>query len=286
MKTIYIDVYFLINFTVDLLALYFAALFSKVPTTRRKICLAALLGALFATGAMFLPNIPIVKLALSILSLILMCLVATKRVTLKRRLKHAFSFFIFSALVGGAAYFLFGVLDGLLSDTLTDLGGGTVNRKLLIFSVIVLLSIGVFKMFVSVFSSSSAERHVLTEINFLGKSIRLDAFVDSGNLAVDPMDMRPVLIIKEGCARELFSNDIIELRDPDILPREVRRRIRLLPISRGGQTHVLVGIRVDSVFVGEGREEISVTVAIDKEGGDFGGYYALMPSAAISDAVK
>ncbi len=287
MKTFYIDVYFLINFTVDVLALYFSALFSKVPTSARRLCIAAFFGAAVATGVVFLSDEPFLKLAFSALSLILICVVATKRISMKRKLKFLVSFLMFSALVGGGAYFVFGIFDSLLSDSLSGLSGGTVNRKLLLFSVIVLLSIGVFKMFVSAFSSNQTERYIETEISFLGKSIKLEAFVDSGNLAVDPMDMRPVLILKRQCARELFSDDIIELSDPDMLPREVRRRIRLLPISRGGHTHVLVGIRVDSVYVvGKRKEEIFVTVAIDKEGGDFGGYYALMPSAAISDVVK
>lgn len=287
MKTLYIDVYFLINFTVDVLALYFAAVFSKVPTSLRRLIISSLLGAAIAVCAVFLPDFPIIKLAVSAISLAVICIIATKRVSFKRRVKFLFAFILFSAMVGGGAYFLFGVLDNLLSDSLAEMGGGAVNRKLLFFSLIVLLSIGVFKMFVSVFSSNQSERFVETEISFFGKSISLEAFVDSGNLAVDPMDMRPILILKEKYARELFSKEIIELSDPDRLPRDVRRRIRLLPISRGGSTHVLVGVRVDSVFVGkENKQEVSVTVAIDKEGGDFGGYYALMPSAAISDASK
>ena len=287
MKTLYIDVYFLINFTVDILALYFSAIFSKVPTSAKRLCVASLIGASVATLAVFLPSLPILKLLFSLFGFVLICAVAVKPVSFKRRVKLSFSFIMFSALVGGGAYFLFGAFDKLLSDSITEMSGGAVNRKLLLFSVIVLLSIGVFKMFVSAFSSNQTEEYVKTRINFLGKSVVLDAFVDSGNLAVDPMDMRPVLIIKEKYAREIFSKDIIELSDPDLLPKEVRKRIRLLPISRGGHTHVLVGVRVDSVYVGEeSREEISVTVAIDKEGGDFGGYYALMPSAAISDVNK
>lgn len=286
MKTLYIDVYFLVNFTVDVLALYFSSLFSKVPTSVRRISLAALLGGAVASILVFLPDLPVLKLLLSFGSLILISHVATKPVSRKRRLKFSFAFLMFSALVGGGAYFLFGVLDEFFYDSLANVSGAAVNRKMLLFSIVILLSIGVFKMFISAFSSNQTERRVKTNITFLGKSLTLDAFVDSGNLAVDPMDMRPVLILKETYARELFSKDIIELSDPDILPKEVRKRIRLLPITRGGHTHVLVGVRVDSVSVGEEMEEISVTVAIDKEGGDFGGYYALMPSAAISDAVK
>mgnify|MGYP003299422300 CR=1 FL=1 len=287
MKTFYIDVYFLINFTVDVLAFYFAAFFGKVPTTSLRLCVAAALAGAVATAGVFLPDIPAVKLLFFSVSFAIVGAIATKKVSLKRKIKFLLAFLMFSALVGAGAYFLFGVFEGLLSDSLAEVGESTVNRKLLVFSIIILLSIGVFKMFVSVFSSNQTERHVEVEIIFLGKSITLEAFVDSGNLAIDPMDMRPILILKEKSARDIFSREIIELSDPDALSRNVRKRIRLIPVSRGGETHVLTGVRVDSVYVGHDRkDEVSVTVAIDKEGGDFGGYYALMPAAAIGDAVR
>ena len=58
-------------------------------------------------------------------------------------------------------------------------------------------------------------------------------------------------------------------------------------MSRGGATHVLVGVKTDGVRVikGETKEEVRVTLAVDKEGGTFGGFGALMPSAALDNAV-
>ena len=46
MQTLYIDVYFLINFTVDFIALYFAVTFAKVPSGTRRLLFGALIGAL------------------------------------------------------------------------------------------------------------------------------------------------------------------------------------------------------------------------------------------------
>ena len=140
-------------------------------------------------------------------------------------------------------------------------------------------------MFISLFSSNATERSVRIKISFLGKSVLTDAFVDSGNLAIDPMDMNPVLIIKNNVARCIFPENIVNLSDPDLIDREARRRIRLIPISRLGATHVLTGLRTDGVCViKDGKEKpVFVTVAIDKEGGDFGGYSALMPASAIED---
>ncbi len=142
-------------------------------------------------------------------------------------------------------------------------------------------------MLVSLFSNVESEESVDLEICFLNKTAIVTAFVDSGNLAVDPMDMSPVILIKKEVAETILPENISGLCDIDSLDRKVKKRIRLIPVSRGGETHVLVGVKVDSVKIikNESTEEISVTLAIDKEGGTFGGFKALMPSAALEHAL-
>ncbi len=283
MKTLYIDVYFLINFTVDMLSLYFAAIFSKVPTSTARLILSSVVGALLACGVVFLDELVWLKMLCSAFILLLMAIIGTKRIKFARRIKFMLSFLIFSALVGGGVYFLWGLFDKYLYNSVSSVSGGSVNRKLLMLAIIVLLSIGVFKMLVGMFSSKESDNSVELEISFMGKSVRTEAFVDSGNLAMDPMDMRPVLLIKSELATSIFPSNVVRLGDPDLIEPNVRRRIRLIPITQGGQTHILTGLKPDGVSVlsGERREEISVTIAIDKEGGTFGGYEALLPSASL-----
>ena len=288
MKTLYIDVYFLINFTVDILSLYFAARFSKTQTDTRRLIIAAAVGASVAMAAVFLPEYPLLKFLAAGVGLFAMGFIAPKGVGAKRRFKYIFSFLIFEALVGGGVSFLWGILDKYISEFFIGADGGAVNRKMLFLSLIILLSIGVFKMLVSFFSNIEGERSVDVEICFLEKSIVVTAFIDSGNLAVDPMDMSPVLFIKKELAKTILPQNIIELCDIDSLDRATKKRIRLIPVTRGGHTHVLVGVKADSVKVicGDKTEQIPVTLAIDKEGGSFGGFEALMPSAVLDNAIR
>jgi sigma-E processing peptidase SpoIIGA len=287
-KTLYIDVYFLINFTVDLLSLYFAARFSKIPTTIKRLIIASLFGALSAVGIVFLPENTLLKFVAASVGLLLIGFIAPKKITLRRKIKYIFAFLIFEALVGGGVTFIWGLLDRYISDFFNGFEGGAVNRKMLFLSLIVLLSIGVFKMLVSLFTNVETEESVDLEIRFLNKTAIVSAFVDSGNLAVDPMDMTPVLLIKKEIAEGILPVNIDQICDIDSLDRQIKKRIRLIPISRGGETHVLVGVKVDSVKIikGDFAEEIAVTLAIDKEGGTFGGYKALMPSAALENAIR
>ena len=202
-------------------------------------------------------------------------------------LHSLFAFLIFEALVGGAVSFIWGLLDKYISPIFSLEEGGAVNRKMLFLSLIVLLSIGVFKMLVSFFSNIESEGSVDIEISFLDKTAIVSAFVDSGNLAVDPIDMSPVLLIKNDIAKTILPENIIDLCNIDSLDRGIKKRIRLIPVSRGGETHVLVGVKADSVKIikNDRSEDLSVTLAIDKEGGTFGGFKALMPSAALDNAI-
>ena len=286
LRTLYIDVYFLINLTVDIISLYFATILSKTPTTTRRLIIASVMGALSAVGVIFLPEIPLLKLIFGGLGLIFMGMITPKGVSFRRKIKFTMAFLVFEALVGGGVSLIWNLFDKYLSHFFNSADGGALNRKMLFLSLIVLLCIGVFKMLVSFFSNIESEGSVDVEISFLDSKTTVSAFIDSGNVAKDPMDMSPVLLIKKDLAKMILPENIIELSNIDGLERAVKKRIRLIPISRGGETHVLVGVKADTVRIkrGDGFEELRVTIAIDKEGGSFGGYMALMPSAALDNA--
>ena len=288
MRTLYIDVYFLINFTVDILALYFSSVFSKTPTNSRRLIISALLCAFTTVLIVFLPEIPLLKIIATAVTLCFVGGFAIKKVALKRKIKFAFCFLVFEALTGGIFSLLWDFLDKYLYDVLQNSVGGKINRKMLFFSLIILLSIGVFKMLVSFFSNTENEGACKIEIVFHGKSFVTEAFVDSGNFAVDPMDMKPILFLKKESAEKIFPRGVVELCDPDALDKDTRKRIRLIPVSMGGATRVLTGVRADGVYVllENKKEEISVTVAIDKEGGTYDGYFALAPGAVLNGVLR
>ena len=285
MRTLYIDVYFLINLTVDILSLYFACILSKIPTTTRRLVAASVFGSMCAVGVVLLPENVIVKIIFCGVGLMFIGYVTPKGVTWRRRIKFTLAFLAFESLVGGIVSLIWNLFDKYISRYFDSSEGGAINRKMLFLALIVLLCIGVFKMLVSVFSNVESEGSVDLEISFLNQVETISAFIDSGNFAKDPMDMSPVILIKKEIARRIMPENIVELTDIDLLDKGVKKRIRLIPISRGGQTHVLVGVKADSVRVkrGDCYENLRVTLAVDKEGGSYGGFMALMPSAALDN---
>lgn len=285
MKTLYIDIYFLINFTVDLISLHFAAMLSHTRSENKRLLLSALLGALSACVSVLIDS-AILTLFFFIATVVFASVFCCKDTGAKGRAVFGISLIIFLSLVGGIVSFLWNLLDDAFSDYLIE--GDVVNRKMLFFALIALLSIGVFKMLITVMNTGKIETRVEFEVKFLDKTCYTEALIDTGNLAIDPLSMKPVLIIKKELARTFISEDIINLNDVDALDRSIKKRMRLIPLTKGGETHVYVGFVPDDVKVHYNGKTYSadVTVAIDKEGGDFGGFLALMPYSAVSNAFR
>ena len=281
MKTLYIDVYFMINFTVDILAVFIAARIMHVKINMIKLLFSGILGALFATIELFLNN-SVLHIAFASLFLFMLCYISCKSVSPSRKIKFLLSFYIAAFLIGGIVDFLYGLMDRYVSDLLIEASGST-NRKAIIFSLIILLIIGVLRLFIMVFSESINEKSSHIRIELDGKSLEIEALIDTGNLVRDPMNMNPVIFIKRKSAENIISSDIIDLNDIDRLGSDFRKRIRLIPVTRNSQTHVMIGLRVDKVYLikDDFKEEIDATIVIDKEEGTYGGFYALAPYVSV-----
>ena len=281
MKTVYIDVYFMINFTVDILAIFIALRMIHAKVNIRRLIICGLLGACLATVELFIKN-TILNIGLASIFVLLITYISSRGVSLARRIRFIISFYIASFLISGAVNFLYGILDKYLDDVLKDFSG-TTNRKALVFSLIILLIIGVLRLFIMMFSDSINKKSTRLMIRLEDKTLEVDALIDTGNLVKDPMNMNPVIFLKRNCAENIIPRSIIDLSDVDSLSANYRKRIRLIPVTRKDQTHVMTGVRVDKVVIcnDKKREEIDATIVIDKEDGTYGGYHALAPYVAV-----
>lgn len=277
MKTIYIDVYFMVNFTVDILAFFIATRMVHIRTTIRRLIISGLIGAAFATAELFF-NQKVIHIGVAALFLLIITSLLCKSVSLPRKIKFLLSFYIASFLISGAVNFVYGILDKYIDNSFLDIST-TTNRKAIVFSLIILLIIGALRLFIMMFSDTVNEKSVRIKIEIADKSIEVDAIVDTGNLVKDPMNMSPVIFLKRECAEKIIPSSVIDLSNIDCLGASYRKRIRLIPVTRNSKTHVMTGIRVDKVFIIKNnfREELDATVVIDKEEGTYGGYYALVP---------
>ena len=294
MKTLYIDVYFLLNFVIDLLAIYFAVIFSVIPSTQRRLVFGALVGACIAVLLIFLPSNFFVDTLASFLYILFLLFTVTRGIRAYRKIKFAFSFYIVEFIIGGFVQFFYGFLDKYLLLYLPENLEEGGEHRLILLAIAILVCIGILRLLVSFFTYRASGTVVVLELTFRGRCVSFEAFCDTGNFVKDPFDLSPVVLVKQRSITPLFPEINGNLLKSDLLSSvtieyDLKKRIRMIPIKKSGKTVMMIAIKPDSVYVitdgGKRREKISVTVAIDNEGGTYGGYMGLLPTVAITDAL-
>ena len=281
MNTVYIDIYFLINFTVDLLALHLATVFSKVYTKNLRLLAGAFLSALYGCITLFISRNVVTMLAASIVVLVLISYVLISGISVLRRLKLIVAFLLFMTIIGGGVYFVFNWLGTYFPEYMST---AVQDRKLLILSVVILLAIAVIRLLFVLFFHANSEKFVHLIIEFNDRSLECDALVDSGNLLKDPTDLTPVMLIKADAARKLFPCGIPTIDSCD-LGSTIDRYLRLIPINKAGMRSIALGVRPERVLVLRNNKyiETKLTFIIDDEKGRFGGCEALVPVSALEN---
>ena len=278
MEILYIDIYFMINFTTDLLALYFAGNVAKVGSSIIRLILASLFGAGIACIVALADIAFGLYAAILSITAVIMTVVYAKVCNWVKRVKLFVAFLVTETLLGGSVSFLFSFMEKYVSPLIKD-DGGAENRDLLLISMSVLLSYGIIKLSFNALSGSLNEKNASFTVKLFENTQSFIGFVDSGNLIIDPISGMPVILIKRG-AFDLSDKEkpLSETND-----RELQKRIRIIPTSSIGGERLLYGIRVDEVeFSGKHRCKYSgVVIALDEHAGDYHGYSALIPSSYI-----
>lgn len=273
MKTLYIDVYFLINFTVDLLSLYFGALFAKVKSSARRLIVSSFISAAFACFVVLSNLQGVIYVLILVANAISITCVFCGKISLLRKVKLFVAFLIFETLIGGFVTFIYGSLDKRFYPLFEEGSIGAENKKLILLALMIMIIYGILRLLLVIFSSSSSEENAKLEICILGKEKCVEALVDSGNLLSDPMDSSPVIVVKRRAILDLIgSKNITE-------DERFKTKIRIIPAKTIVGERLFVGIKSDFIKL-EGRnlKFENIVIAIDEEEGTFGGYSALLPS--------
>lgn len=282
MKVLYIDIYFLINFTVDALAIYCALWISKLRSSVFKIVISSALGAVFSCIIVITEPGLLLYSALLLGSMAFSCLIISPRASILGKVRLFLGILFFETVIGGIVFWLYSLLDKILMP-LIDIGEqGAENKRLLALAMIVLLGIGILKLILRVYSGSLRVKSSSVRISVFGNTVVITGFFDSGNMITDPLSGKPVIIAKYKPMEKLFLT-VGGRHAFDEPTDEIKRRMRLIPVKGINDEKVLYGIIADEIYVTAGKktEPVSAVVAVDFNDGDFGGYDAILPSSLI-----
>ena len=258
---VYVDLYFLINASMDLLCLAMTAAILHRAAKRWRLILSAVTGVL---------------LDLCMAVLLAAIAFATRGGSAGRLLRSAGAYALLSALLGGLMTVLYRFLNRL-NLPLEALQGDGLSAWM--FAVLAAVA-GFFTLRGGkLFRRSGATRAVGLEIAVEGRVATLQALVDSGNLLTDPLSGRSVIVADPAKLTPQLPPALLEaLAHPTGAQEKYARRVRLIPARTATGEGMLAAFSPDRLTVIDGKErtEVNDLVALSPLGDAAKGFDALI----------
>lgn len=267
---VYGDLLFLINFSMDFLCFYFTCLLlhKKLPTLRA--CIASALGGAYSVAVLFVSVNARLATAADIAFLVLMCLVVfAERGNTPLRFSGACLLYFFnSALLGGIMTALFSLFNKFELFA-RDLGAGE-GIDTWLFAILALLASALTIGGGRVFRSSSHVKRATLEISTDKACVSLDALVDSGNLACEPVSGKSVVFASLGACKPVLSPELIAAieKEKDTKNIPYAEGVRFVSSTGIGGKALLPALRFPEMYVISDRrhKQIDAYVAIVPDG--------------------
>ncbi len=252
---VYIDLYFLINTSMNLLCLMITASLLHKRINRLRAALGAAIGALYAVASLLLGMGGWTGLIADCGAALLMCTVAffEKGLGTKRLLQCTAVQVLSSMVLGGIMTALYTLLNRL------DLPLETLKGESL--SIWTVAALGIAAAFATVrggrlFGFSQKTKSVTVRAILFDKEITLRALVDTGNLLKEPISGRSVIVAREEQIYAILPKELSEaLKSPFaeswISDPRYASRIRVIPTRTATGARMMLALVPDSLSVTE-----------------------------------
>lgn len=285
-ETVYVDVLFIINFSMDFLCFYICSrLFGYKPIIWRTT-LASVLGGAYSVLVICLDMPGGARLPMDISVLLLMCMIAGSGG--RPKLLGAAAYAGISAALGGIMTAIFSMLSagGLLEGGDAAEGG---EMSAWAFAIVAAAGAAASLVGGSRLRRHRAARRVRVQVTFGGRSSEFEGMVDSGNLLCDPLSGKRVMICELSALEGLIDpRTAAMIRGGGITGRHAAlgsEKLRLIPASGALGDGLLCallpsGIKITDPESGRVREADMLIAPVPRRlSAD--GCRALLPSDAI-----
>lgn len=271
-EIIYLDVFFVINFLMDLVALSVGALIASEKAKLSRLFVASFAGAAFSLGVLILSPGRLLHFVLGAVLFCVTVFLAFGKKSLRRFGKICLFSFTTALFLGGAAEAL-SYYAGFESSRLSP---G-------IFFALVFFSFGCFSLWGKSVNRKLETAVVSLAITFSGRSEYFFGLVDSGLLLKDPEGLRPVLLLKAEYATPLLPMDFLNRIREGLCVEETLFSIPVRTASGTGNLPAFLPERVCILKNGKRKKKEwnDVLVALDFSEGGFGGCPCLVPLSVL-----
>ncbi|MBQ8255223.1 MAG: sigma-E processing peptidase SpoIIGA [Clostridia bacterium] len=280
MQTLYADILFLINFTMDFLTLFVTASILHRKPSLSRLCISSAIGGIYGVAAVFMQGILIINIFINLAVSYLMCLIVFP----KRTLPCYALFYGTGCLLGGAMTAFFTFMNGVNTDSTESAplpGKIPLGWMAVSAAVIGVAAIAGGRMTRKKQSLRPCRLAVLSH----NGSFVFDAMTDTGNLLTDPMSGKPVILLERKALISLLPSALVpifENADPNALQDAdptLITSVRLIPSTSVGGDKLLFAYLPKKITVE--NAEVSALIAMGDENG-YGEYAALVPEILIN----
>ena len=290
-KTVYIDLLFLINFSMDFLCFYISARIISVRFSVPRATLAAALGGAYGGAALFIPSNTILAVALDVAVCLAMCFIAFGKDKSKGHniLFSSLVYFSVSMALGGFMTALFNLLNRMgFSELVTNESEGD-GISVWLFALLAIVSALFTLVGGRSFRRRSAVRSAEVRVRYRGKEKKLRAIVDSGNLLREPISGRACIAVDADVLSGLVPDAVIQAAHDgkigalDGVGQGIAKNVRLVPARTATGERLMIAIRADSVLIdtGKGGYESDAYLVLSKLDA-LSGVEALVPSELLN----
>ena len=274
MQTVYIDLFFLINFSMDFLCLYLTARLLSEKIRLWRFLSGATFGGVYACLSLFSPLAILPSLLCDAAACVLLSLISfAKRGRMRTVFAISVVYAAVSAVLGGFMTALFNFFNRIELDRLIS-GGEAAEDGISVWLLLLAATVGglITKLCSSFFRSRSMRRSADIEISFEGRSATLRAMVDSGNLLCEPISGRRCIVADAEKLSSVLPSEIVSAARKRnavavaTLPARYAKRVCIIPTRTATGEGTLIGVRVDRIDIsdkGGWRELDAIVVPAD-----------------------
>lgn len=188
---IYLDYVLLVNFLYDFVILTMLALILKRNTTKKRLILASIFGAI-SSFILFLNISSFTFFILKMLTGLIMILIGFKYKSIKYTSLNFFYLMLLSIILGGSLYLINIETSYKHVGMIFFTKGNKIN-------LLILLLISIIILYIYLKVEKRYQKHINTnyqvDIYLNNKKLKLNAFLDTGNNLQDPILKKPILIV-------------------------------------------------------------------------------------------
>ncbi len=268
--TIYIDIILLENLCMNYIILMATGMVSKSHINQIRILVSSLIGGIYAVISMLSILNASITLVLKILLSISMVYIAFNPKNFKQIFKELVIFYLVSFAFGGCAFYLLYFIKPQEILMKNGIYIGTYPLKIALMGGI--LGFAVVNIAFKLIKGKLSKKDIFCniEVKFNGKSAKMKALIDTGNLLKDPLSKMSVIVVEAEKIEEIIPKEIIKKitlilgggKDEN-LEEEYISKFRIIPFSSlGNQNGLLLGFIADNVIISSDEYEKNIPKVI------------------------